>query len=398
MIMSQIMAKKIVGKDDTEKDNTEKDNTEKDDTKSKTNEWGSFARSVLQIFIQILILGLLGANFVYFTRISLDSFFPSEPAQQPYVNETKSGNKLPPVCSPSKKSVKEVASSVKAAASSVKAAASSVKAAASATADHWMDAARKKAAAVKKAATESVPAKAATKASEQKGGGKSNSGCGIPIDFCQSDLFKNKYFSGMFEYGFPYSMESKGDTFGGIISNWFVNKVKYSYIWLRQVINAIINFTGSTCAMAPDSMKSIVPFILGPFAILLIIGIASMWWLPTLISMFWNEDQEWKGFLISILGLFFGWTWFIPIVLSFIQMIGIMFSFIVLPPLLNGKKIMEIIGEKFNSYYLTLLFLILLIVSAFSKLNPIIAIVMTLVFLKHMIPPGMSPFAKKNEK
>ena len=79
-------------------------------------------------------------------------------------------------------------------------------------------------------------------------------------------------------------------------------------------------------------------------------------------------------------------------------MIGIMFSFIVLPPLLNGKKIMEIIGEKFNSYYLTLLFLILLIVSAFSKLNPIIAIVMTLVFLKHMIPPGMSPFAKKNEK
>ena len=202
----------------------------------------------------------------------------------------------------------------------------------------------------------------------------------------------------MFEYGFPYSMESKEDTFGGIISNWFVNKVKYSYIWLRQVINAIINFTGSTCAMAPDSMKSIVPFILGPFAILLIIGIASMWWLPTLISMFWNEDQEWKGFLISILGLFFGWTWFIPIVLSFIQMIGIMFSFIVLPPLLNGKKIMEIIGEKFNSYYLTLLFLILLIVSAFSKLNPIIAIVMTLVFLKHMIPPGMSPFAKKNEK
>jgi len=380
MVMSQIMAKKIVGKDDTEKDNTEKDNTEKDntekdntekdDTKSKTNEWGSFARSVLQIFIQILILGLLGANFVYFTRISLDSFFPSEPTQQPYVNvnETKSGNKLSPVCSPSKKSVKEVVSSVKAAASSVK------------------------------AATESVPAKAATKASEQKGGGKSNSGCGIPIDFCQSDLFKNKYFSGMFEYGFPYSMESKEDTFGGIISNWFVNKVKYSYIWLRQVINAIINFTGSTCAMAPDSMKSIVPFILGPFAILLIIGIASMWWLPTLISMFWNEDQEWKGFLISILGLFFGWTWFIPIVLSFIQMIGIMFSFIVLPPLLNGKKIMEIIGEKFNSYYLTLLFLILLIVSAFSKLNPIIAIVMTLVFLKHMIPPGMSPFAKKNEK
>ena len=340
--MSQLMAKKIVGKDDTEKDNTEKDNTEKDDTKSKPNEWGAFALSVLQIFIQILILGLLGANFVYFTRINLDSFFPTKPTQRPYVNETKSGLKLPKIFS---------------------------------------------------FLSGKTPEK---KTSETKN--TSTGGCGAPIDFTQSNLFENKYFSGMFKYGFPYSMESKEDTVGGTLMNWFVNKVKYSYVWLRQVINAIINFTGSTCAMAPDSMKSIVPFILGPFAILLIIGIASMWWLPTLISMFWNEDQGWKGLLISILGLFFGWTWFIPITLSFIQMIGIMFSFIVLPPLLNGKKIMEIIGEQFNSYYLTLLFLILLIVAAFSKLNPIIAIVMTLVFLKHMIPPGMNPFSKKDEK
>ena len=95
------------------------------------------------------------------------------------------------------------------------------------------------------------------------------------------------------------------------------------------------------------------------------------------------------------MGLFFGWTWFLPITLSFIQMIGVMFSFILLPPMLNGKKIMEIMGEKFNSYYLTVLFLILVIVAAFTKLNPIIAIVMSLVFAKHLIPPGMNPFEKK---
>jgi hypothetical protein len=76
-------------------------------------------------------------------------------------------------------------------------------------------------------------------------------------------------------------------------------------------------------------------------------------------------------------------------------MIGVMFSFILLPPMLNGKKIMEIMGEKFNSYYLTVLFLILVIVAAFTNLNPIIAIVMALVFARHLIPPGMNPFEKK---
>ena len=71
MVMSQIMAKKIVGKDDTEKDNTEKDNTEKDntekdDTKSKTNEWGSFARSVLQIFISNINTWIVRSKFCLF--------------------------------------------------------------------------------------------------------------------------------------------------------------------------------------------------------------------------------------------------------------------------------------------------------------------------------------------
>jgi len=326
----------------TETENTKNtentENTENTKTKdSEVNEWGKFGMKVLQTFIHILIVGLLGANFVYFTRINLDLFFPSEPSQRPYVNETKSGFKLPAIFS----------------------------------------------------------FLTSGKDSSKKTPDNKNIGsCGAPIDFTQSKLFENKYFSGMFKYGFPYSMESKEDTFGGIVSNWFVNKVKYSYVWLRQVIKVIIEFTGSTCAMVPDSMRSIVPFIVGPMAIGLIMFIVSMWWIPTMVSIFWNENQD-LGMFISIIGLFFGWTWFLPIMLSFIQMIGVMFSFILIPPMLNGKKIMEIMGEKFNSYYLTVLFLILIIVAAFTNLNPIIAVVMALVFAKHLIPPGMNPFDKK---
>jgi len=300
---------------------TETENTETTETETETkNDWMTFAKKTVTSFIHILIIGLLGANFVYFTRINLDLFFPSDPKQIPYVNGQKIETKSTSI----------------------------------------------------------------------------GSGCGASIDFTKSKIFENKYFSGMFEYGFPYSMESKEDTFGAIIPNWFVNKVKYSYIWLRQVIKTIINFTGSSCEMVPESMKSIVPFIIGPIAIGLIMIIASLWWIPTLISVFFNENQNW-GIVISIIGLFFGWTWFIPIILAFIQIIGVLFSFILLPPMLNGSKIMEIIGEKYNSYYLTLLFLILVIISAFTNLNIIIAIVMTLVFAKHLIPPGMNPLDKKDK-
>jgi len=318
---------------------TEDTNTkEKEDTSTKENNWKIFGVQTLQAFINILIIGLLSANFVYFTRINLDLFFPTEVNQRPYANETKNGQKLPPL-------FKE-------------------------------------------------------KSGEMKGGkkmmGGTGGGCGAPIDFTQSPLFDNKYFRGMFEYGFPYSMESKEDTFGGIITNWYSNKVKYSYVWLRLFIKAVINFMGSTCAMVPESMQAIIPFVLGPMAVSIILLVVSFWWIPTLISIFWNENQDW-GMFISILGLFFGWTWSIPIILSFIQMIGVIFSFTLLPVFLNGKKIMEIMGNKYNSYYLTVLLLISIIMAAFSQLNIITAIVMTLVFLPSLIPPGMNPMAKKTE-
>lgn len=300
-----------------------KDNTE---TKPKQNNWKVFCINILIVFGVVFGLGLLGSNFVYFTRIDLDKMFPSKVDQRPYTDESKSGNKLPPM----------------------------------------------------------FPNKTGnTNNLDQSGGrkmkgGSQGSGCGVNIDFTQCPLLDNKYFSGMFEYGFPYSMESKKDTFGGIITNWFVNKVKYSYIWQRMFIANVIDFVGSTCGVVPESMKDIIPFIIGPIVICFIILITSLWWIPTLVSVFWNETQD-LGMIISIIGLFFGWTWFVPIVLTFIQVIGILFSFILLPVLLNGKKIMEIMRHKYNSYYLILLLLIATIVIAFVNLNIMVAVPMLLV-------------------
>ena len=134
-----------------------------------------------------------------------------------------------------------------------------------------------------------------------------------------------------------------------------------------------------------------MPFICGPFVMSIILGIVSVsWWFITLISMFVNENQGWKGIVLSIIGLFFGWSWVFSIGLSFVRIIGTMFKMILLPPLLNGKDIMKIIGNTYNSFYILILLLSMITVSAFTFLNIPTAFVMTIVFIFSLISVARS--------
>lgn len=310
------------------------DNTENTEEKKNENKIGAFVKDVVSALIQVLILGILGANFVFLTRLDLDMLFPTDIEKRPYTDKNRAGNELPELC-PGKKP---------------------------------MNGGRK---------------------TKQKGGSK-GMGCGDFIDICDSKLFENNYFKNMFDYGFPYTLESKEETFGGIIGNWFANKVKYSYVWLRTVLNMIISFSSSFCAMVPEKAKDIVPFIIGPIAIFLLLGISSMWYIPSLISVFWNENQKWKGFGISFVGLFFGWTWLVPLLTSFVQMFCLMFKLILLPIMLNAKTIINIMGNEWNTFYLKLIFFIFCIISAFKNLNLYVAIAMSIVFFINMLPPKVA--------
>jgi hypothetical protein len=323
--------------DTNEKSDTTDTNETTDDSK-KTNDWNGFLSAVLKALTTVLLLGILGANFVYLTRINTNLFFPSDPEQRPYTDKNKNGNMLPPLFG--------------------------------------------------------------EKNINMKGGNGNLSGCGTPIDITTSKLLENKYFRGTFEYGFPYTMEisEEDKTFGQTISSWFSNKVKYSYIWLRTVEKTIISFFESFCAMSPDSARDIIPFILGPFIIKIIFLITSLWFIPSMISVFVNEDVNNRfGIWISILGLFLGWTWFVPLMTTFVQIFTSMFKFVVLPVMMNAKEIISIIGKTFNAWWLKIIFFILVISAAFKHLNLTIAIIMLIVFLIQSIPPGMNPMSKSSE-
>jgi len=315
----------------TENDKNKEPETGTEPETEKKNNWGGFISASVSALFTVLIIGLLGANFVYLTRINKDLFFPTDPTQRPYTDKNKQGNKLPPLFNV-----------------------------------------------------------------KQSGGGSGVGGCGMPIDMTKSKLLDNKYFRGTFEYGFPYSMDNEGDTFGGVISSWFSNKVKYSYIWLRTVEKSIISFFESFCAMSPDSAKDIVPFILGPIVIQVIFLITSLWYFPALVSVFWNEDTNNKyGIWISILGLFLGWTWFVPMMTCFVQIFSTIYKFVLLPVMMNSGDIINIMGKSFNAWWLKLIFFSMVIAAAFKNLDLIIAIIMLIVFIPHFIPPGMNPLSKK---
>jgi hypothetical protein len=95
------------------------------------------------------------------------------------------------------------------------------------------------------------------------------------------------------------------------------------------------------------------------------------------------------------LGLFFGWTWLVTASILPIQILGVLFTFILLPVILNGRKIIEIMGNEYNSYYLGVLFLIATIVVSFINLSYWTAVPLSIVCLYGLIPPGLKGQSNK---
>ena len=195
-----------------------------------------------------------------------------------------------------------------------------------------------------------------------------------------SAFLKNQYFKGIFDYGFPYNMETKQESIGGFLSNWFSNNVKQSNILLRKVIKTVISMGGSICGNG--SLAELAQFILGPIIMLLTTGIVStIWWLVTIISMFAFETQGIWGYIFTICGLFFGWSWVFATVLSFVQIFTVMFKTKLLPIMLNMGDIKKILKDFNNGFYLAVVFCVLVLMSAFANLNSAISIGMLISYI-----------------
>ena len=328
-------------------DTTSNSNVNDDDKNKPKNNWSGFLKSILYNFLVAFILALLGANFVFLTRLSKEDremIFPTDERKSPYKNKENSySEKAAEMVEKGKAFFKNGFNSVK---GSIKKGTSSI------------------------AGKTTIP----TPVNPQSGGGNCESN-----DINKSSpVWKNEYFQKLFAYGFPYNMESTDDTMSAFFSNWFSKKVKKSNIWLRTVISTCIDMGESLCGSGKYS--ELIQFILGPIVIFSIISIASsIWWLATVIAMFISEDAGLWGYVFTITGLFFGWSWIFAVGLSFVQIFGVMFKMILLPLMLNGSDVWELL--QYNGDYVGFIVMLLTLNSSFTYLDNPISYGIMIIFL-----------------
>tara|TARA_B100001093_G_C26758301_1_gene984468 strand:+ start:413 stop:1441 length:1029 start_codon:yes stop_codon:yes gene_type:complete len=315
-------------------DKNSDDNKEnKENKKNKGNNFGGFLSAMVNVIIQILVIGLIGANVVYFSGVSSSMFFPTDINSEPYT-ASKSSNPnetLGSGCGPFNYSLPN-------------------KNGKSEMSTNFID-------------ITSDPEKG-------EGGSKTYE--------------RSSYIRALFEYGFPYDLGKNIDentdlselSWGEWFGTWFSNKVSHSFIWLRTIETSLVQFITSTCSFFDEnsSFKTLIPFISGPIILGILIFAMQFWMFASLIAFFLYENLGFWGYLLTIVGLVIPWTWFLLFGLTFVQSMFIAGKYTILPLMLNMNIIRNIMfSNKSNVLYLKIIGLILAISAAFRNLDVYLA-------------------------
>lgn len=227
---------------------------------------------------------------------------------------------------------------------------------------------------------------------------QSKSSCGASISINNEKVLNNKFLLGLFDYGFPYNLLNNSDdiSFGESFFNWFANIIEYSYVWQRTIIKKFFNFTDGICGLSENN--NAVPFMIGLILVPIFIAILShVWWIGTMISTFFNA-KTWFQIIVSSIGCLFGYTWFIAIILNFVQAFGLIFRFVLMPPLFNWSEWKKIVRSKEVFFIIMFIFSAFMISAAFTNLDNTIATTFTCSILFSYFSSLYYYFKKKNQE
>jgi len=375
---------------DTSAINAKKDES-KPAEKSKNN-WKGFGGAVLNSFVKVMVLGIVGANLLYvLSPANLKFLFPDDTSKRPYTNTG------PPMFSSNSKAQKGGADKGKGniemsgISSSLKNKMSMPKLSIPKAPN--MSQLKEKAKLAKEAATKAaaIAAKSgatiAIKAGLTQVGDIISDHCGLEVDpITQSHLFSSKPIRDMYDYGFPYNLKyaknSNDKSVLGFLKNWIGTNTEKSYAGLREIISKIIGYMEITCELNKDAKWKTLPiFILAPVILFVILMIAQFWSIPTVLYYMLFNHESTNDLIFTIVGLFLGWTIFLAGGASLFQMFGMMFIFLLLPLLTDSRRIMKILGKRYHSLYLFILFLLLVTSNAFTHLTSEVAIAMFVPFI-----------------
>jgi hypothetical protein len=293
----------------------DKKKIKKSHTKTSGNKWGAFATSVLGSFIFTLIVGVLGANFIFLSSINdnlKDVFFPIKE----FISPNKSNQNGQNGGSKKKKFM-----------------------------------------------------------------GGDNNGPISTSEECNkkfSETNKSNLNSIGIGKGWPYTM--KNDTkvsIKGTFTDWFANTIEGSYITNRGFLRSWLELFEPPKEKSESNIfsnETFKMFFITPLTLLFTPLVLIFGFVFTFISTFdFNKHLGW-----SLIGLFFGLSCSISAGVSFLQFMQYFLTFTLLPLYSNSADIKNIL--KCHANALSYLFGLFVCINAFSSLDSMTAIVMTVVY------------------
>tara|TARA_B100000424_G_scaffold111767_1_gene84044 strand:- start:2472 stop:3563 length:1092 start_codon:yes stop_codon:yes gene_type:complete len=359
----------MADKNNENDENNKTSENDKNNKNNKGNNFGGFISALISVIIQILVIGLIGANLVYFSGVSSSMFFPTDVNSQPYTesNSKNPSETLGSGCGPFNYSLPE-----------------RDKETGKINRDKYGMSST-----MNKMSTNFIDITSPPE--NGKGGSKTYE--------------RSSYIRNLFEYGFPYNLGKNIDentdlselSWGEWFGTWFSNKVSHSFIWLRIVETSLVQFFTSFCSFFDEksSFKTLIPFISGPIVLGILIFAMQFWMIASFITFFLYENLGFWGYLLTFVGLIIPWTWFLLVGLTFVQSMFIAGKYTFLPLMLNMNIIRNIMfSNKSNVLYLKIIGLILAISAAFRNLDvylagPMAAVlaIFILIDIKNLIYP-----------
>jgi hypothetical protein len=302
------------------------ENTSK--SKKKTD-WVKFGKSILTNLIYTIILGFIGANFVYIMYTDLDSWFPSNSSTLPYQSpNVGNGN--------------------------------------------------------------SFKDKFSKMFSNFRGGSSEEINSEKDIkNFCNNlenlvqgsdDKFKKLHDKiGLHEFGFPYSLVSDESGILNIIKSLFGESSKYSYVSSRELLKRVLKFFKGFETVGENGLFVLslpILILLMLYQVPLIVGFITTFF--SFFGSYFNLMPANYGWILTIIITFFtmaisistGLLW--SLLIGMVQTVQLYVTLLAMP-LFDIDVVREILYCK--SHILLIFFVFLTILSAFKHLEDILAVV-----------------------
>lgn len=322
----------------------------------KENDWGSFAVSLLTGFILIVIWAIIGSNLLYLVRYvnkgsnTFGNFFPDNAKDAPYFPASGSA---PPQRGNLFSYLTTTLSDVQAN--------------------------LKKGDTGKVPAPKQLPPKIPSfkrKPQQELEMQELRKMSGGAINPKLAEMFEK--MSGLSKYSFPYNWKSSEEGLLGDFKAWIANSVEFSYINGRSGINELLSILNTV----ENGVGSWSIFLLSLPVILLILLLTQFYgFFSTLIGEVIGPNKGWIWAIIFFFVL--GFDFILAFIVTIVQTIQNIFTFLFVPAFLDWNSISQILVE--HTTLLTTVFGLYVISSAYANLDTLMGSTMLLTFIGLMV-------------